>query len=540
MEEEYTLKKRITEFFRQTFRRHTGGEYSEFLTRGLHGERGVNKKYPWAYMRMFALVFVLLAIFLLIVRFTYNELFTPTIIVLASSCFNISILAFIYELYPKRDISILVVFLVMLLGGAAANVISQVLYDLFPSSNDWLNAVFAGLFEEIPKAVATLVAVALWRKREPLAGFLFGAAVGCGFSVVEDMGYIFVQANSLSSMNLTTVIEIAFSRGASSFCTHILWTAAVGWAFCQRKRYLSNIMLYPVLLLSCGLHIAWDLPLPAVALAFVYAGCAAISLAECIGIVHAERAKVFAAGEDEIPSDGGNADEDTLNGTDPEYWAHWGRFTVVVGAVLMSVIAVIYCYIPFRETYGTETFTSSEDFIEFIQDGVDLPDYADRQFDEDGETEKSGEYDIQYVDAGTVEINGKECAVTYEYWYGALHYPYKTGVKISDGETVNTYYLEKIYRDGNVYASFFRLTDAAVTGYNFESNGDLTVYIYDADFVRDLSDTKYLWLWCSFASIFGASAVCYVGLKLKSMQVKKERLLKNREEADEENNIKDD
>ena len=44
----------IAEFFRQTFRRHGGGEYSELLSRGLHRghNQGLNRKYPWAYVRL--------------------------------------------------------------------------------------------------------------------------------------------------------------------------------------------------------------------------------------------------------------------------------------------------------------------------------------------------------------------------------------------------------------------------------------------------------------------------------------------------------
>ena len=44
-------------FVRQTFRRHTGREYSELLTRGIDGNKGdINKNYPWAYLRLFALL----------------------------------------------------------------------------------------------------------------------------------------------------------------------------------------------------------------------------------------------------------------------------------------------------------------------------------------------------------------------------------------------------------------------------------------------------------------------------------------------------
>lgn len=523
----------IADFFRQTFRRHTGGEYSELLTRGLHGEKGVNKKYPWAYIRLFAILFVLLAVYLLIVRFTLNELFSPTIVVLSSCCFSLPFLLYIYELYPKRGLSFLYVCLAALIGGAASNVLAQILFDAFTYSNAWVKAVYSGVFEELSKAIVTLIIIVVARKNSPMAGFVFGAAVGCGFSLVEDMGYIFLQSNQLTSINLTTVINIAFSRGASALCTHILWTAAVGWAFCQTKKYLRGVTLYPMLIISIGLHICWDLPLPTVGTAVMYAVCVVVVETECYLIVHFGRNKVFAEEDLTACREESNADEDTLSPSDPEYWAHWGRFTLCVAFVLMSVVACIYSSIPFRETYGTETFSSSESFVSFMQDGAALSADGDREYDSSlsESDELSGEYVIQYV-TDKVIVGGELCDVTYQYWYTVSHdgisgrdYYYIYNVAVTVGESENYHFLETVYNNGKVYASFFRLTDVVITGYNFESNGDITVFIYDADYVRNLTDPQYAWLFCTLAAILGAAAVCYIGLKLKSREVKKHALL---------------
>lgn len=536
---------KIRNFFKQTFRRHTNREYAELLTRGIRGKKGVNNKYPWAYCRLFALLFVLVAVFLLIVRFTYNEMFAPTIIVLSATCFNLSFLMFLYELYPKRDLSYLAILLALFIGGAAANVVSQILFDVFTIGDKWLTAVCTGFFEEIPKAAATLIVLIVAKNRSPLAGFLFGAAIGCGFSIVEDMGYIFLSSNELSSLNLTTVIEIAFSRGATAFCTHILWTGAVGWAFNLSKRSLTNIVAYPVILLSCGLHIAWDLPLNGVAKGIVCGACAFVALLECAVIFKWERGKVFAqennkpevlASEQSVAAivavgtDANNADEDTLQKTDPAYWRHWGYVSLVISAVLMAIIACIYCWIPFRERYGTETFTSSESFIEFMQDGVEL-NVEDRAFDSSMPSYASGEYTVQNVETTTI-VGGEKKSVTYYYWYygSRNQFSYKTEVLI-DG-MLNSVAREDIYHKGDLYASFFRLTDAVVTGYNIDSNGDITVFIYDADYARDLSDPRYTWLFYTFAALTGAATVCYIALRIKSRRVKQQCLTENASSAE--------
>lgn len=529
------MKSKFANFFKQTFRRHTSREYAELLTRGIRGKKGINKKYPWAYCRFFALLFVLLAVFLLIVRFTYNELFAPTIIVLSSTCFNLSFIMFLYELYPKRDLSYLAVLLAMLIGGTAANVVAQILYDLFSVSDKWLSAVYTGIFEELPKAAATLAVLMAAKNRSPLAGFMFGAAVGCGFSIVEDMGYIFVSANELSSLNLTTVIEIAFARGATALCTHTLWTAAIGWAFNISKHMIANLVVYPTIILSCGLHIAWDLPLNNVARGIVCGACALVALAECAVILKWERNKAFEEGVTPVEtpiteetaasalavSDAGNADEDTLQKTDPDYWRHWGHVALVIAAVLMAIIACFYCAVPFRERYGTEIFYSPESFVEFMQDGAELS-AADRLYDSSMSANDmlSGEYTVQRV-TSTAVVGGEECAVTYEYWYygSTRKYLYNISVTIGNGTPC---FKEDIYNNGELYASFFRLTDAVVTGYNFDSRGNITVFIYDADYARDLSDPRYTWLFYTFGALTGAAAVCYIALRIKSWRVKKQ------------------
>jgi len=520
-------------FFRCTFSRHDGGEYSEFLTRGLRGEEGVNKKYPWAYIRLFALLFILFAIFILIVRFTSNSLFYPTITVLASTCCNLSFIMLLYELYPRRDLSFLAVILAMLLGGAAANIIAQVLFNIFPTSNSWLNAVYSGFFEELPKAAATIAVIIISRKKGALTGFMFGAAVGCGFSIVEDMGYIFVKSDEMPMMNLVTVIEISASRGATAFCTHTLWTAAIGWAYSHFERHLSNFVIYPITLLSCALHIAWDLPVNYVANALICIGCGFVACVECIVIIAYERKKTFsqesAPAEDtakaEAPAPCANSGM-PFNASSPLYWRHWGYVALVLGAFLMAVIAVFYCAVPYRETYGTMRFKSKEDFVYFMQDGLSLSTTA-RAYDITAKNVSVVEEDGQIVYV-TQEV--KREGVTYGYVYSAsydevtktnYYLPYSAYVKINDGVSEIAYFKEDVYKDGALYCSFYRITKTVVSGYNFESNGDITVFIYDADFVRDLTDYRYMWLFITFAVIFFCCLVCYVSLRIKSWRVKK-------------------
>ncbi len=533
-EEKKPLPKRaahqIKYFLLQTLRRRTGREYSELLSRGLRSRKGVNREYPWAYFRLFTMLFIMYAVFLLIIRFTGNELFAPTVTLLASVMFNLPFLCLMYELYPERDLSFITVLFVLLVGGTAACVITQAMFNLFPSPNKWMKAVYAGFFEELAKAAVTVLAIVMSRKRSPLAGFLIGAAVGCGFSIVEDMGYIFVMSNELPAINLTTIINVSVTRGFTAFCTHTLWTALAGWAYSHFNRHLYNVFNYIVVIAVCGLHICWDLPLGYTAQGFVCAACIIVTAVSCIVIVVCERKAVFrAAGIEKTDENYYKQDKETVSASHYLYWKHWGHFTLALGAFLMAVISVIYCSIPFRETYGTETFTNSQEFVQYMQDGYEFEIDEDRAYNEHDTT---GDKNMTVVDGILQSVTQpvKKDGVTYNYNYNAVYdvgsdkYFYLLSsvsvvVESEEGAFI-TYVKEDLYHDGKLYASYFHI-NRNVTGFNFESNGDLTVFIFDANFVRDLSEPRYVALFITFAGVFGVSLVCYIALAIKSWRVKK-------------------
>lgn len=535
-------KNAIAEFFIQTFRMHGGGEYSELMSRGLGGNKqGVNKKYPWAYVRLFTLILVLFAVFLLIIRFTSNELFVPMVTLLGATCFNLTFLLLLFELYPKRDLPFMAVLLAMLIGGAGANVFTQILFSIFIPSDSWFHAVYSGFFEELSKAAATVLIIVISRKNSPLAGFIFGAAVGCGFSIAEDMGYIFVQANEMPYVNLTTLIELSVARGLSAVCTHTLWTAAIGWAFCRFKRHFANLAVYAVTLLSCGLHICWDLPLSNLALGLVYACCASVVLVECILILHFGRKKAFAenvlSAEALYKNDAAvremweqaeqeNLAVKSLDKTDARYWRYWGHFTLTLASFLMAVTAIIYCSLPFRETYGTQEFKDAESFISFMQDGREFDVKDNRPYDEHMGNSSTTVVDDVLVKVVQTEVYGEvkynyEYTVSYDFVSEKNYYfPAQVWVTIVTDTGENSYFRNEVYdKDGKLFASYFAVNDD-VTGFNFY-NGEMTVITYNPAFVRDLSDWKYLSLFCTFAGIAGVAAVCYISFAIKSWRIKK-------------------
>ncbi|MGN0813913.1 MAG: PrsW family glutamic-type intramembrane protease [Candidatus Coproplasma sp.] len=530
MAEKVSLFKRayaqIKCFFVQTFRRHTGEEYSELVTRGvLKREDDINRKYPWAYMRVFAAVIILFAVFLLIVRFTANELFVPTVMLFATLSFSLPFLLLLYEIYPRSDLSFIAVVMIMLIGGASSCVISQILYSLVHASNGWLAAVYAGVFEEFAKLVPTVIIILAIKNRQPLVGFITGAAVGCGFSIVEDLGYIFLYSNDVISVNLTVAITTFFERGVTSFCTHIVWTALIGWAFSYFRRSLLNPGFYGVVVFSMALHFCWDMPLAEPWNTLVCVLCAVVVAAFGIPVLHCGRKRVFESiGESATPGYF-KTDAQSLDKRTPEYYIHAGNLSLAVGAFLMAVVAIIYCAIPFREAYYAQNFEDSQSFIEFMHDGYDLTVDTDRPFDRSPSADNSvrREDDVVYQIVQSVTDGD----AVYRYTYnvagdGTVNFYFLDGISVVLTTETGRYefFKEDLYYGGKLYASFFRVRQD-ITGFNVLSNGGISVVIHDENFVRDLSQPQYAALFYYFGGVAAAALVLYGAFYAKSVSVRR-------------------
>lgn len=522
----------IKNFFVQTFRLHTGEEYSEFLTRGIKkGETAVNRQYPWMYLRLFTALFVLWAVFLLIVRFTGNELFVPAVYLLGALAFNLSFLVLLYELCPHKNLSLIAVSAALLIGGTCADVLAQVLYSLFPATNDWLLAVYAGFFEELSKGAVVLVVIIALKTRDPYVGFMTGVAVGCGFSVVEDMGYVFVLSNELPAVNLQAIVEVSLMRGLTALCTHALWSGAVGWAYVFFERHFANVCFYLMLMLSCGLHICWDLPLGGVWSVLLSVGCVVAVAAVVIPIVSVTRAKTFRAAEP-APTNGSDTAADQPDGggkapaarRTPSFYSHAGHLCLAVCAFLMAAASVVYCAIPFRETYFSQEFSSAEELVTFMQEGYELQADWDRVYDPD------------LIDGTKFTVTGSETVkatqevesggFTYRYGYnvvefgGETHYSLvEISVKIRKDGVYSYCFSETLYNSGVAYATFFRVR-SDVIGFIFSRSGKVTVYMYDPSFVMDLSQPQYTILFCVFAALAGVGLCLYICFSIKSRRVK--------------------
>ena len=502
-------------FFKQTFRRHTGEEYSEFLTRGVRrDDEGVQRAYPWFYIRLFAACIILLAVYLLIMRFTPNALFSPVTVIIASLAFNVPFLILLYEIYPRNDLSLLSVFVTLLIGGTGACVLTQILYSVIPAQNAWLSALRAAGVEEVSKAAAVIITLASLRCRQPLVGFIMGAAVGCGFSIVEDAGYIFVYSNELYALNISSLISVFVDRGLTAFCTHTVWTASIGWAFASAHRPFLSFRLYACLIGAVLLHFLWNSPLSGGAQVAVIVFCVLAAAAFGItALALSRRATLTEAGESATPqffhTDEGSLVRDRL------YYTHAGHLSLTFGAFVMAVLAIIYCSIPFRETYYAQTFNDKADFINFMQSGYELTQDLSRAYDEDG-----GIYSSQSTDGVVTSVTQKVSVGGFDYYYeytvagggeAAIYFINSVSVELDIGGVTSRYFTESVYNlDGTLYATYFRVR-GDVTGLNVSADtSEVTVILYDPLFEFDYSRPQYVVLFAALGGLAGLSLGLYI------------------------------
>ena len=122
-----------------------------------------------------------------------------------------------------------------------------------------LAPLFAGLYEEPAKLLATA-----WRWKHPvydrpMDGLILGVVSGLGFAVFESAGYGF---RALLAGGHADLLRVMVIRGLTSPFGHGLWSGIVAAAFWQSGRNLrtavKNRQFQMAVLWAVGLHMLWN------------------------------------------------------------------------------------------------------------------------------------------------------------------------------------------------------------------------------------------------------------------------------------------
>ncbi len=414
------LRGKIKYYFKETFRPHSREEYAEIFSRGIGSDSGYHGKYPWLYMRALALFFILFGFITLVYRLSGDYFDYPTLILFGGLMVNVPLLVFFFELYPKRDISFLALILVMLIGGTVSAAISGIGYEYIYEklfgfvSSDWLSLVFTGVWEEFAKAVPVIIAILLLKKREPLACFLIGAAVGTGFSVYEDMGYIYGYSRTwtIGFIDFKWAVLCAVGRGFACVCSHAPWTAVIGWAFGRFEKPFKNYRFYAVVLFSMFLHYWADVPFFCEG-AVWYRGGIVIWIFEVPATV-LEMFFMIRRSRRELSAGAPPCPETEKAVRVRLKYSHSANLAGVITCCILSLMVCIYCVIPFGYENVRINFPDSQSFVNYMQCGYGLKSDWGRAYDEE-----LSDY-AQFVQSDAVKNAVQEVAegdFTYFYFY---------------------------------------------------------------------------------------------------------------------------
>lgn len=406
---------RFVSFFKETFRPRERNDYREFFTRGLHGrESGTKVEYGWMYVRVFVLSFALFSLITLLIAIAENGIAVPTLYLLGGVFMNLTVAVFIYELNPERNLSFVLFILILIVGTAAADFIAIFGYYLLYPQDAWLSTLWTAVLEEVAKAIPAIVAVLLFKKRSPMLGFIIGAAIGAGFSITEDMGYIYAYSYGVYGM-----VEIAIERAWTAVCTHTLWTAVIGWAFCKFKCRPYDLRFLLVVISSIALHFLWDMPVGPLFQFLSTAFCIIAAIVFSVVVVKKERKpyKELAAKNEvqlviPIPEDKARAKLKY-----GKWFSQTASFILGVTVFLTSVLFMVWCFAPVGYTVVDKRFKSEEQFLDFVQGDKKFIANWDRTFDfdtPDSQIKNSLKIGGEYVYAS---VTFNEYGYSYDYMF---------------------------------------------------------------------------------------------------------------------------
>lgn len=245
------IKSEIKRFLYESFRPHSKSEYAEIFTRG-NGSDG-HGSYPWLYARVW---FLCIAMFTIaVVGKSVSGLNTASLYFLGASFGNLGFIILLYELYPSRDFSLISLLAAVFAGGVISIGFAQIYYSIATFSKvPFGYQAWVALAEETSKAAATVILLLILKKRNPFFCFLVGAAVGTGFSALEDMSYMY------SGYSVYNIVLQGVVRSFGAPFSHAAWAGLFGWALSFEKPW-KNIKTYAVMLFNMAMHFLVNFPL---------------------------------------------------------------------------------------------------------------------------------------------------------------------------------------------------------------------------------------------------------------------------------------
>lgn len=258
-------------FFSEAFRKHNPDDVERLLAVGtsettplLNAAMGVMPN-PWIFFRVLTGTVIAYLIFMFAWKEFHNINLVPGLIIIGSFAVPFSVLILFFELNTPKNISIIKIVQLVVVGGALSLLLSLILFEITPFLGVF-GASAAGLVEEFGKLAALIFvmrAVKGDRYKYRLNALLLGAAVGTGFAAFESAGYALRYGLRSAEM----MLDIIQLRGVMSPFAHIVWTAIAASAFWIARPHHNELwdtvkspQFLSIFSIPVVLHFIWNLP----------------------------------------------------------------------------------------------------------------------------------------------------------------------------------------------------------------------------------------------------------------------------------------
>ena len=278
----------FSHFMRQVFKRHSWEDTETYLAQGTPmttppiTDVDATWPAPWVFARgiFFTVIF---AFFLTWLKefFGVSNVVMPYVIV-GLIGIPFAMLLFFWEVNIPKNISILSLVRIVLISGFVSIAITILIREIIVDPE---NAIWAGPIEELAKLMTILFFFRNKKYKFLLNGILIGAAVGTGFEIIENGGYLIESfmgdiANAIDTFldgvmryeNADLAMDAALNgkyssdknlitRTLSSVTCHILWSSITGAALWVTKKNgtfsfsnLANGRFLRLFACAIGLH----------------------------------------------------------------------------------------------------------------------------------------------------------------------------------------------------------------------------------------------------------------------------------------------
>lgn len=268
------IKFKFRDLFSAVFKHHSSEEAEKIFIAGTSlttpETKDISSEWPkpWLYSRVLLYILATYTALWLFVGQWGNLKGYPGLMFIGALSVPFSVVIFFWEINIPRNVSLIEVVKVFLIGGVLSLIYTLTLSDLLGSKAimGYADAMLVGLVEETAKALALILFLRKAKFKYILNGLLLGAAVGAGFAVFETAGYAFETFIFSSwSRGLTNVVNNLTVRSILAIGGHVAWTAFVGAGIMVVKKnqnlerqHIFDPRFIKFLLIAILLHGLWD------------------------------------------------------------------------------------------------------------------------------------------------------------------------------------------------------------------------------------------------------------------------------------------